>query len=106
MIMPLNWMDILPAFAIVWPIGLIAALVEALLARRKGSLRASFLYFVLLRSLQFGTLFSIFGIAQALNRRGFIPDEMYFLIMFLAVLSSLSSAWLVGISKLPKISQP
>jgi hypothetical protein len=105
MMIPLTWTDIITAFLNVWPISLMGALAEMLWVRHSGRLKARPLLCVVFRFLQFGTLFSIFGIAQGLSQRGLIPYEMYIIIVLLSTMCSVSSAFLARIGSLPNSSQ-
>ena len=93
MITPLAWTDLGSLVVIVLPITLMMALVDVFIIRRKQvrnklqGLSASLFVFM-----KFGSLFSIFGIVQALYFHGAISLELEFFVMGLAVVCSISSA--------------
>jgi hypothetical protein len=94
MVAPLTWTSIIPALLMSWTIGFIIALLETFALRKKmGRMTFKTLYAPLFTFLQWGSLFSIFGIAQQLYFRGFITLEMQIVMMGLAVLCSVSSVY-------------
>ena len=103
----LVWADLREKLEVVWIVALLAAPIETHLQRRK--LEGKFSRYLLLRFALFGSLMSIWAIAQTLEGHGFIPREMYLFIIFLTVVcvgSSAHSPTLIRRDNVSKKSEP
>jgi len=103
MIAPLTWMDFVSSAVVIWPISLAGALLQTRMLR-KGKITRQAWFATLALILQFGSMFSIYGLAQTLYFRGVISLGMEIFIIGLATICSASSALHIRFSIPPKTS--
>jgi hypothetical protein len=92
MIAPLAWMDLMPIALTVWLPALALALLQMFRTRQLGKATPHSLLAALFTLLSFGSLFSIFGVAQILYFHGSISLGMEIFIGALAAICSAASA--------------
>lgn len=97
MSVPLNWGDIGQVLVLGWIGAFIYGSSYALTAWRKGLQKTRIVYAVLLGTVQFGTLFSIFGIAYKLRTLGVISWNIFLFIPWLAIACAASTVYVYRI---------
>jgi hypothetical protein len=90
---PLELIDLVPTLIVVWICALLIPAAELAVARYRGHMPTRPLLFALSQYICFGSLFTVFGIAQRANALELTTFDVYIFTIVMAALAVAGAGW-------------